>query len=658
MQANIKRILIIAPVVAIGIFLLLKFKPVASFIAQKFDILIRPKLAVPMAIIALTAMIILLIRRLLSKTGKIQWPVLDQWLIDKNLGESATQQWKWIAVAVLFILMFFAPYFILGGNTHIKVFDVFDAWVPQTKILAESGKAFSLNPETTIPNIANGLKLSGFGSGYNVIVWLFMIFPPFVAYTLNLLIMAFTAFWGMSLLLKHFILKSESYSYIIIGASLSFSILTFYPPAGLSIAGLPLLLYFFFKIRAGNSTNTDFIYIVLFPFYSLLHHAGLFIMIVLGVFFLVDLFKKQFNARYFIGLVILSILYLFTHFHLLYSMIDAGFVSYREEIAIQSLPFTECFKGMIHNFTLDRTNIVAGQQTFILLAIALALVISLFIKWQEKVRKLMVFVVLALINAFLWGFKYWEVFAPVREKVQLINAFNPARFFWLNPVVWAIAFALALWVISKIKFGKSIVILLILGQLWFLFTGYNPQYRHMLGLKKNFNATLTYNQFYSSPLFAKIAAAIDQPKENYRTVSIGIPPAIAQYNGFYTLDMYVNIYSLEYKHRFRKIIEKEIQKEPALQIAFDQNGKRCYILTAELHNNKYRGLTFGRGISKYQQRLKLRNLELNTGAFKAMGGQYIFSAIEILNPVENQLQLQDVFESKESPWRIYLYKTI
>lgn len=39
-----------------------------------------------------------------------------------------------------------------------------------------------------------------------------------------------------------------------------------------------------------------------------------------------------------------------------------------------------------------------------------------------------------------------------------------------------------------------------------------------------------------------------------------------------------------------------------------------------------------------------------------MGGEYIFSAVEIKNYFENGLQLERVFEDKRSVWRIYLYK--
>ena len=56
--------------------------------------------------------------------------------------------------------------------------------------------------------------------------------------------------------------------------------------------------------------------------------------------------------------------------------------------------------------------------------------------------------------------------------------------------------------------------------------------------------------------------------------------------------------------------------------------------------------------------MKIKSLDLNTKALKEMGGEYIFSAVEILNYAENGLSLEKAFERKNSPWKIYLYKVI
>ena len=130
-------------------------------------------------------------------------------------------------------------------------------------------------------------------------------------------------------------------------------------------------------------------------------------------------------------------------------------------------------------------------------------------------------------------------------------------------------------------------------------------------------------------------------------VSIGLHPAISQYNGFYTLDTYNNYYPLSYKHQFRKIIEKELDKNAQLKRYFDQWGGRCYIFVDEL-GKKY---DYRKNSTK-----TIKNLELNTEVLKEMGGQYIISSVPIINADENNLDLLDVFDHKDSAWKIYLYQ--
>jgi hypothetical protein len=565
---------------------------------------------------------------------------------------------KLFIVAVLIILLFLAPHVFKGQDTHVKIFDVLEAWIPQTKVLAESGKAFSLNPETKIENIANGLRLSGVNSGFNGLTWLFMIFDPFVAYVLNIFIMTFVAFFGMVLLLKHFVIKDKEYLWVVIGTSLCFSLLPFFPPGGLLIPGLPLLIYCLLKIRNGEKKIRYFAFILLFPFYSLLQLGGVFITSIIGVVFLVDwIRKKEFNTLFFLGVVLLAGGYFLAYFHMIYSFIDPNFISHREEIRIFPLKASICWKQTIENFIFDKTHLYMAQQVFVILAAALA-VISGIIKKVKRMNALILLIILTFLNSVLWGFRYWEGIAPLRDKYQLLNSFDFARIYWFNPSLWYIIFALSLVIILKMKHGKALVSIFLISQLLFLFTNYNWEYRHLLGRKNRLTCSLTYKEFYSEALFKDIHQFINKPKKDYRIVCLGMHPGVANYNGFYTLDVFSNIYPLEYKHKFRRIIEKELEKNKDVKRLFDENGKRCYILSAELHKKGMRGLTFSRGITKKQGHLKVKNLELNTAALKEMGGEYIFSAVEIMNYAENNLSFEKAFLNKDSPWKIYLYKVI
>jgi len=150
-------------------------------------------------------------------------------------------------------------------------------------------------------------------------------------------------------------------------------------------------------------------------------------------------------------------------------------------------------------------------------------------------------------------------------------------------------------------------------------------------------------------LSSEIKNHIGLPQEEYRVASIGIHPAIAQYNGFFTLDTYNNFYPLSYKYEFRKIIEKELEKNKKIRTYFDEWGGRCYIFTNELGKHY---------MFKKNSKKSLKNLELNILQFKNMGGRYIFSAVPIDNAAENGLTLEEVFHSDKSAWKIHLYRAI
>ncbi len=237
-----------------------------------------------------------------------------------------------------------------------------------------------------------------------------------------------------------------------------------------------------------------------------------------------------------------------------------------------------------------------------------------------------------------WFFKGW---APLKEQFQLLNTFNFARFHFLRPLLIYLMFAVGLFMLWRLgKNGQRFVKLCLIVQIIVLF-GANEEIKYRSAGKPSFK------QFYATSQFNEIDQYIGASKSSYRVASIGIHPAIAQYNGFYTLDTYNNFYPLEYKHQFRKIIAAELDKNATLKKYFDTWGGRCYIFVAEL-GKKYE--------YRKNSKKKIENLDLNTEVFKEMGGKYIFSAVPIVNAKSNGLLFKKAFDDKDSAWRIYLYE--
>jgi len=157
---------------------------------------------------------------------------------------------------------------------------------------------------------------------------------------------------------------------------------------------------------------------------------------------------------------------------------------------------------------------------------------------------------------------------------------------------------------------------------------------------------ITYAQFYSKNLFQNIEKFINKDQSSYKVVSIGIHPSIASYNGFYTLDGYSTVYSLNYKYQFREIIAQELEKNQILKKYYDRWGSRVYIFADQIGINYLRKKNAVYPI----------NINLNTSELYDMGGRYIFSTYKIKNYVENNLQLLKIFSNEKSVWKIYLYK--
>ncbi len=275
----------------------------------------------------------------------------------------------------------------------------------------------------------------------------------------------------------------------------------------------------------------------------------------------------------------LIVTYVFTHFHLIYQFVSPTFVSFREEIQPRAISTSAAIQNSFWNFTLDRVHVVSAHRLFVIPATVLAIVLGIIKKIQTK--RIVLLVMAALATSILWGFKYWEGFVTLRQSFRFLNAFDFARFYWLNPFLWFLIFGLALCTISKVRYGRAGATALIILQLFLTFVFYNWEYRYLLGVRRSFAGSpetysLTYREYFSESLFAEIGRYITRPKKDYRIVCHGIHPAIANYSGFFSLDVYTDFYPLEYKHRFRRIIEREIEKSPELEEVFDRNAKRCY----------------------------------------------------------------------------------
>lgn len=560
---------------------------------------------------------------------------------------------KYFICAFFILSLYLAPFYILGDSTPALIHDNLDSNVVWYTILADSGQSFG-SMDSTIPQLMNGMPRNSFGSEFNVIKWLFQIFEPYTAYIVNLTMMHLFAFIGMYLLLARCLLPHKDSMFITVGVALAFALLPFWPSGGLSIAGMPLLIYAFLNIRNNQWSIIDWVIVGLIPLYSSFALTGFFVLVALSLFWLYDLLHtRKPNHSFFLAICLLCLMYCLVEYRLIYSMFfDTGYISIRTEFVRDSgsTDFWNAIKSSKTNFLYGQYHAASLHTYFIGLSVACAFLILLFKK--KRCDLLVLLVGLCAVISLFYGFAYSDMLSFL-QNLPLYNAFTVTRFHFFHPLLWFVIFALALKIIySNIRYGKQIAAILLILQIGFLLTFGSfggvineDSYQYGgLGLLKT--EQMSFNEFYSLNLFAEIEDTIQLPKESYRIVSLGMHPAISQYNGFYTLDLYHVNYPLSYKHSFRLIMETELDKNEKYQKNYDNWGARCNIFVSELDDNY---------MNTRDKNISVQNLEINSRVLYDMGGRYIFSAVEIQNYNENNLDLIDTYERDDSPWKIRVY---
>ncbi len=201
-------------------------------------------------------------------------------------------------------------------------------------------------------------------------------------------------------------------------------------------------------------------------------------------------------------------------------------------------------------------------------------------------------------------------------------------------MAWYVAIAIGLVLLARQGLiGKVIAFGAIVAQTYILFGAFEGTLHR---------GDPSFRGFYAESLFDQVKEELGNPA-GYRVLSVGMHPSIAQYNGFYTLDGYMVDYPLAYKHQFKKLIQGELDKAPALDHYYTRWGSRAYGFSAALG----REYVFPKG-----NKIVLQNLDYNWDQFRAMGGRYIFAPF----PIEDEaLHLKGVFKDSDAAWDLYVY---
>ena len=547
---------------------------------------------------------------------------------------------KYINLFPLIILVLYVfPYLYLAEDMHLMVHDNLDSnWV-WFKMLVESGHAFSYNNDAQIPNLLNGIPRNLFFSEFNILVLLTYLFDIYWVYVINRVLIVIIAYFGMSLFLKNHIIKNQKKNWeIILGISLCFALLPYWPPGCLSVAGQPLIINSFLKIRSNNYNIYDWLIIGLFPMFSIFVNIGIIVILVMSLILFRDIYiNKTINWPFILSILFITIVYLGIDIRLIYStFIDNSFVSHRSVFNTESLSLTEVFRTFKNNFFYGHYSTVTRHDIFIIISIIAS---SLIIWHNNIIDKYFLIIGIAIFSSSLiYGFNSWEGILFLKDQYPIFRMFQ-FRFYWINPILWYSLFAISLSYINNfVRKGNYLVYGLLLFQIILLLREHeNIKYQH----------NPTFKQFFAKEQFTEIRNFIGMQQSDYRVVSLGIHPSIAHYNNFFTMDAYFYNYPLSYKYLFRKTIEDELSKDDRIKTYFDDWGSRCYLFSSEL------GLS--NSFTK-EKKVKIDNLSINIDKLKEMGCNYILSSVEILKHNNIKIDLLKKFIHDESSWDIYLYQ--
>ena len=552
---------------------------------------------------------------------------------------------KYIFLTTFIALLYFLPALILQQNSYVLIADNLDGEFVNIKTLAESPHTFGR--DGNFSNIMDGLPRSAMRSGYNVVVGLFSLFPPFWAYLINSMLIHVLGFFGMWSLLKDHVFKNEDREVIMLVA-LCFGLLPFYTIFGFSVAGMPFVFWAFLKLLTAQSKWSAYLILLLFPFYSFVGHAGVFLILFFTVFGIWKCIQNQkLHIPFWIGMILLGIAYMVSDFSLVSNFLSqSDFVSHRTEMDRSNTNWMQALKSSAVVFLKGHYH----AANFIALPSLLLIATSWFFKfkigWFRK-WELRFFIFLAVV-ACLHGF-YGFLVAIFGNQLAVVNYFLLDRFTFLIPtVLFLMAGFAAKSLIKNFSLRMFVIPVLIIQLVLILFSNkeWTMNMKLLVGMEIS---EPTYRQFFDDSLFKEIEKFVPEDKSDFKTVSIGLNPAIAMYQGFQTLDSYQSNYDLKFKKAFRKVIASELDKDESLTKYFDKWGNECYVFSEELWGKCYTNCW------KESAPKSIQQLDINTEILKEKNVKYIFSAVEIKNAKELKLELKKIFSNKNSVWTIYLY---
>ena len=581
----------------------------------------------------------------------------------KQLAEHKWFIWftkYWFLFPIIgFLLLTVGVFFGYGERSYIAVHDNMDLFLAQFQMLKNTGSFFKHGVD--VPFLG-GISRDNLPSELSLYSLLYMIFPTYTAYVFGILLKILLGIFSFKLLAKElYPEKYVLYRPMVYMTGFAYGILWFFPAFGFAFASIPLCIYLLIKIYRHAGI---WWYAVLFayPLVSYFSYHGIFILgyLVIAVLWLSVRDRKPAWSLG-IGLIVLAIGYVVCEYRLFGQMLFSDEVTIRSTIVNPNLSLTEILQEIV---TVWREGIfhadgVHGKVVLPVCVVYFLINNGLYL-WKKQGKKIFHdrfnFIMLFIIfNSLIYGLYDCE---PIRSLVETLIPplqgwqFNRTIFF--NPFLWYAALFMVLirlydagiwqmWVANAVICIAVLIIILTPNRYNDLYaTCHNRAYEHFHGEEVD---ELDYEQFYAQELFTEMKEDIGYQGE--WAAAYGFHPAVLEYNGIATLDGYLGFYSQQYKDDFRKVIAPALERVEATRIYYDDWGARAYL---------YSGTDLSIVNATKTVYATDYDIYIDTEAFRELGGEYLFSRIELGNAQERGLRLLKSCTAQDGSCTFYVYR--
>ncbi len=570
------------------------------------------------------------------------------------------QRW-YVFAAAGFVLFAALVFCIFGEGSIISVHDNLDLFVAQFQMLKNTDSFFAHGVD--VPFLG-GISRDNLPSEFSLYTILYMILPSYWAYITGYLLKIIIAIFSAVLLARDFCgEKYEKYKPIVYMTGLAYGVLNVFPAFGIPFASIPLAVYLVRKIYKTPSLKW-YAALFVYPFVSYFSYFGLFILAYMAVSLIwLWIRDRKFPLRILTAILVLSLGCIVFEYRLFDVMLFGEEETIRSTMEAGSFGFAEIVKTILEGFTKGMFH-AESVHTYLVMPVCLLYFLYLNIGYIRNNNGKAIFhdtfnllMLVLLFNSVIYGVYYFEPFRKLVETIcPPLTGWQFNRTIFFNPFVWYAAFFLVLkrmydadrklW--KYIANGLSILAVLVIVLSG---TRYNDLYHTCVAkayelLKGKQSNDLSYEEFYSTELFEK--AKEDLQYSSQWSAAYGFHPAILEYNDIATVDGYLGFYEQYYKEDFRKVIAPALERVPESREYFDSWGARAYLYSGT-------DLSIVAAVRDYQ--VTDHDIYIDIDAFKAIGGRYIFSRIELSNAGEAGLSLAGVYTDESSPYTLYVYQT-